>query len=53
MAGMGLVFANYMAEGNGGDYEVKAREDREVLGLREEDLDRVVESVVREVQAKE
>lgn len=49
-AGMGLVFVNYLGEGNGGDYEVKAREDREVLGLEKESLDEVVRSAVQGVE---
>ena len=46
MAGAGLTYAYYMGERLGGEYEAKAREDREVLGLREEDLDEVMAGVV-------
>lgn len=46
-AGAGLTFAFYMGRGKGGDYEDKAREDRGVLGLGEEDLDEVVAGAVR------
>ncbi|KAK3669668.1 hypothetical protein LTR78_010420 [Recurvomyces mirabilis] len=45
-AGWGLTFAYYMGEGLGGNYESKAREDRRVLGLPEEDLDEIVKGVV-------
>lgn len=46
-SGAGLTFAYYMGEGRGGDVEVKAKEDREVLGLEEdEDLDDVVKRAV-------
>lgn len=45
-AGAGLIYVAYMGEGNGGNYEAKAREDREVLGLKEEDLDAVVRRAV-------
>jgi len=41
-AGAGLTYAMYMGEGKGGDYEAKAREDRTVLGLKEESVDEVV-----------
>lgn len=47
-AGAGLTYAYYMGEGKGGNYESKAKEDREILGLQEEDLD---EAVARAVQA--
>lgn len=46
MAGAGLTFKYYMGEGRGGDYESKAKEDREVLGLPEEDFDEVIRKVV-------
>jgi hypothetical protein len=49
-AGAGLTYAYYMGEGKGGDYEEKAKQDREVLGLQEEDLD---EAVKRAVEAGE
>ena len=45
-AGAGMTYAYYMGEGKGGDYEEKAKADREVLGLREEDLDEVVARAV-------
>ena len=46
-SGAGLTFAYYMGEGRGGDVEVKAKEDREVLGLKEdEDLDELVKRAV-------
>ena len=46
-SGAGLTFAYYMGEGRGGDVEGKAKEDREVLGLEEdEDLDDVVKRAV-------
>ena len=47
-SGAGLTFAYCMGEGRGGDVEVKAKEDREVLGLEgvEEDLDEVVKRAV-------
>lgn len=46
MAGAGLTFLWYMGEGRGGNYEEKARQDREVLGLKEENLDDVVKNAV-------
>lgn len=51
MAGLGLTFAVYMGEGMGGDYDAKAREDREVLGLPEENLDECVRKAVEGEQA--
>ena len=46
-SGAGLTFVYYMGEGRGGDVEAKAKEDREVLGLKEdEDLDEVVKRAV-------
>ena len=45
-AGADLVYAYYMGEGKGGDYEDKAREDRKVLGLEEEDLNEIMARVV-------
>jgi hypothetical protein len=45
-AGAGMTFAYYMGEGKGGNYEEKARADREILGLEEEDLDEVVARAV-------
>lgn len=50
-AGAGMTYAYYMGEGKGGDYEEKAREDREVLGLREEYLDEVIARAVRAGEA--
>ena len=50
-AGAGLTYAYYMGEGKGGNYEEKAREDREVLGLQEEDLDEVVARAVKAGEA--
>jgi len=50
-AGAGMTYAYYMGEGKGGDYEEKAREDREILGLREESLDEVVGRAVRAGEA--
>lgn len=47
-AGAGMTYAHYMAGDKGGNYEVKAKEDREILGLKEEKLD---EAVARAVQA--
>jgi len=49
-AGAGLTYAMYMGEGKGGNYETKAKEDREVLGLREENLDEVVARAFAEGQ---
>lgn len=50
--GAGLTFAYYMGEGWGGDVETKAKEDREVLGLTEEEED-FDEAVKRAVEAGE
>lgn len=47
-AGAGLTYAYYMGEGKGGNYEGKAKEDSEILGLQEENLD---EAVAKAVQA--
>ena len=47
-AGAGLTYAYYMGDDKGGNYEEKAKQDREVLGLQEEDLD---EAVARAVEA--
>lgn len=41
-----LVFAYYMGEGLGGDYQSKAVEDLKVLGLAEEDLDEAIKTVL-------
>jgi hypothetical protein len=49
-AGAGMTYAHYMGEGKGGNFEAKAKEDREVLGLQEDDLD---EAVARAVKAGE
>jgi len=46
MAGAGLTFLWYMGEGRGGNYEAKAKQDREVLGLKEEKLDEIVKKAV-------
>lgn len=46
MAGAGLTFLWYMGEGRGGNYEEKAKQDREVLGLGKENLDEVVRKAV-------
>ena len=50
-AGAGMTYAFYMGEGRGGNYEEKAREDMEVLGLKEEDLDEVVARAVEAGEA--
>lgn len=50
-AGAGMTYAYYMGEGKGGNVEEKAREDRKVLGLQEEDLDEVVARAVRAGEA--
>jgi hypothetical protein len=50
--GAGLTFAYYMGEGRGGDVETNAKEDREVLGLTEEEED-FDEAVKRAVEAGE
>jgi hypothetical protein len=50
-AGAGMTYAHYMGEGKGGNYEAKAKEDREVLGLQEENLDEVVARAVRAGEA--
>ena len=47
MGGADLAYCYYMGEGKGGDFEAKAKEDREVLGLEMEDVDRVVENAVK------
>jgi len=44
--GGAAVYAHYMGEGLGGDYEAKAKEDRPVLGLKEENLDEIVKAAV-------
>lgn len=46
MGAMGLTFAYYLGEGLGGDYQSKAVEDLEVLGMKEEDFDAVVKAEV-------
>jgi hypothetical protein len=51
MAGAAMTYANYMGEGKGGNYEEKAKVDREVLGLQEEDLDEVVARAVKAGEA--
>lgn len=50
-AGAGMTYAYYMGEGKGGNVEEKAKADREVLGLREEDLDEVVARAVKAGEA--
>lgn len=50
-AGAGMTYAFYMGEGKGGNYEEKAKADREVLGLQEEDLDEVVARAVEAGEA--
>lgn len=45
-AGAGLTYCYYMGEGLGGDYDLKAKEDRKVLQLEGEDLDAVVKRAV-------
>jgi hypothetical protein len=45
-AGAELTYAYYMGKGLGGDYEAKAKEHWEVLGLQEEDLDEIVQRAV-------
>lgn len=46
--GAGLAFVAYMGKGRGGDVESKAKEDREVLGLVEEEgFDEVVARAVK------
>ena len=41
-AGASVAYGYYMGDGMGGDYEHKAKEDRDALGLKEENLDEVV-----------
>ena len=43
---MELLYCYYMGEGMGGNFDAKAREERQVLGLKEEDLDQVVKSAL-------
>lgn len=50
-AGAGMTYAYYMGEGKGGNCEEKAKADREVLGLQEEDLDEVVARAVKAGEA--
>lgn len=45
----GIAYGYYMGEGLGGDIESKAKEDREVLQLKEEDLDVVVKGALASV----
>lgn len=47
IASGGLTYAYYMGEGLGGNYEEKAREDRKVLDLQEDNLDVLMREVVR------
>ncbi|KAK3698583.1 hypothetical protein LTR37_016910 [Vermiconidia calcicola] len=46
MAMGGLMYGFYMSGDKGGNYEEKAKKDREVLGLKEENLDAVVKEFV-------
>lgn len=43
---MGLIYCYYMGEGKGGNFDAKAREEREVLGLQEESLDKVIKGAL-------
>ena len=49
MGGADVAYGYYMGDGLGGNYEEKARADREVLGLEVGDLDRVMAEVVKTV----
>lgn len=44
--GLDLMYCYYMGEGMGGNYEAKAMEDRQVLGIEEEDLVEVVRAML-------
>ena len=46
MGGADLFYCHYMGEGLGGNFEDKAKEDRVILDLEEEDLDKVVEAAI-------
>jgi uncharacterized protein YbjT (DUF2867 family) len=52
MAFVGEFYTAHMQEGRGGNYEEKAAKDAEVLGLKEENLDVVMEAIVEELGAK-
>ncbi|KAF2162592.1 hypothetical protein M409DRAFT_69148 [Zasmidium cellare ATCC 36951] len=41
-----MMFASYMGEGLGGDYQSKHLEDKEALGLEDEDLDEIVKAAL-------
>ncbi|KAK6436471.1 hypothetical protein LTR95_007342 [Oleoguttula sp. CCFEE 5521] len=49
-AGAMLTYAYYLGDGKGGNYEEKAKEDREVLGLEEGKLNEIVKSAVQELE---
>ena len=51
MAFITEFYLAHMQEGRGGNYEEKAAKDAEVLGLKEESLDEVIERVVKELEA--
>lgn len=44
-----LIYCFYMGDGKGGNFDAKAREERRVLGLEEENLDEVVKSALAHV----
>lgn len=46
LGAMDLIYCLYMGEGKGGNFDAKAREERQVLGLEEEDLFEVVKDAV-------
>ena len=46
LAGADGTYAAYMGEGMGGEYEAKAKEDRAVLGLVEEEVEGIVRKAV-------
>ena len=53
MAGFGLTLSAYIGEGRGGDYQSKALEDHEVLGLEEEqDFDGAVKRTLEALQSE-
>jgi hypothetical protein len=49
MAFVGEFYTAHMQEGRGGNYNEKAAKDAEVLRLKEESLDEVMEAVVKEL----
>jgi hypothetical protein len=51
MGGADLFYCHYMGEGLGGDYEAKAKGDRQALDLEEEDLDVVVRAALANAPA--